>query len=78
MTPFVIEPVGAIGLQLRLSDGSTVAILPTIQEPDEPGDEGLPEIADWDLLSPRGLLNVGPGLDWSFEPSRVAAPDQQG
>ncbi len=68
-TPFVVKPLGSFGLQLRLSDGSTIAILPTIQEPNQPEEEGLPELADWDLTSPQGLLNAGPGLEWSFEPS---------
>jgi hypothetical protein len=68
-TAFSVKPVNGFGLQVRFSDGSTLLILPTIPEPDEPEDEGLPELADWELLGPRGLLNVGPGLKWSFEPS---------
>jgi hypothetical protein len=67
-TPFVVKPVDGFGLELRMSDGSTLFVLPTVQEPDEPEDEGLPKLADWNLLSPRGFLEVGPGLEWSFEP----------
>jgi hypothetical protein len=67
--PFVVKPVNGFGLELRFSDGSTLLVLPTISEPDEPEDEGLPELADWELLGPSGLLNAGPGLKWSFEPS---------
>ena len=70
--PFVVKPVDRFGLQLRMSDGSTLSVLPTIPEPDEPGDEGLPKLADWELLSPRGLLRAGPGLEWSYEPSEMA------
>lgn len=77
-TPLVVKSIPAIGLQVRFSDGSTLLVLPTIQEPDEPEDEGLPPLADWELLSPGGDLKAGPGLEWSFEPSGVAAPDQQG
>ena len=71
---FPYRPLGAFGLQLRLSDGSSLLVLPTPQEPDEPGDEGLPELADWELSSPRGLLGAGPGLKWSFKPAAESAP----
>jgi hypothetical protein len=67
-SPFVVRPADGIGLQLRLSDGSSLSVLPAIPEPDEPEDQGLPELADWELLSPNGLLKAGPGLEWSFEP----------
>ena len=72
--PFVVKPANGFGLQLQLSDGSTLLVLPTVQEPDEPGDEALAELADWDLLSPRGLLSAGPGLKWSFKPAADSAP----
>lgn len=72
-TPFVVKSVSGFGLELRMSDGSVLLILPTIPGPDEPEDEGLPELADWELLSPRGLLSAGPGLKWSFEPSALPA-----
>jgi len=76
-TPFVARPVEGIGLHLRMSDGSTLLVLPTIQEPDEPEDEGLPRLADWELSTPRGLLSAGPGLDWSFKPAQHASPEQR-
>jgi hypothetical protein len=66
-SPFAVKPVEAFGLQLRMSDGSTQLIVPIAQEPDEPEDEGLPTLADWELSSPRGLLQVGPDLQWSFK-----------
>jgi hypothetical protein len=69
VTPFVVQPKGGFGLQLRFSDGSTLLILPTLPEPAL--EEAHPEIvvADWELSSPQGLLSAGPGLSWSFEPS---------
>ena len=68
-TPFVVRPDEAIGLELRLSDGSTLRVLPTRPDADEPPDEGLPELADWELSSPAGLLSADPGLRWSFRAS---------
>jgi hypothetical protein len=68
-TAFIVKPVNGFGLQIRFSDGSTLLVLPTIPEPDEPEDDGLPELADWELLGPGWLLSAGPGLVWSFEPS---------
>jgi hypothetical protein len=67
--PFEVKPGNGFGLQLRMSDGSALLILPSSPEPEEPEDEGLPELSDWELLSPRGLLSAGPGLIWSFKPS---------
>jgi hypothetical protein len=72
-TPFVVKPAEGFGLELRMSDGSTLLILPTISEPDEPEDEGLPQLADWELLTPRGFLSAGPNLEWSFTPARNPA-----
>jgi hypothetical protein len=70
-TPFVVKPVNGFGLQLRFSDGSSLLILPTVAEPE--AEETSPEIplADWELSSPQGLLNAGPGPSWSFQPSSV-------
>ena len=68
-TPFVVHSVDGFGLELRMSDGTSLLVLPTIAEPDEPGDEGLPELADWELSTPRGLLSAGPNLEWSFAPA---------
>lgn len=72
-TPFVVKSVNGFGLELRMSDGSVLLILPTIPEPDEPDEQGLPELADWEILFPRGLLSAGPGLKWSFEPSAASS-----
>lgn len=67
-TPFAVKPANSFGLQIRVSDGSTLYILPSDSEVEEKGDEGLPELADWELSSPNGLLSAGPGLVWSFRP----------
>jgi hypothetical protein len=75
--PFLVRPADGIGLQLRLSDGTSLSVLPTIPDPDEPDDEGLPELANWELLSPIGLLKAGPGLGWSFEPKGSGPADAQ-
>lgn len=69
-TPFVVKPVNGFGLQLRFSDGSTFLILPTFPE-EEPAEGAVAGIAlaDWELLTPEGLLSAGPGLKWTFQPS---------
>lgn len=77
-SPITIEEVGRsskrrFGLALHFSDGSWLEVLPDSSEPDRPGDERLPEVADWELLSPYGLLRVGPGSCWEFEPAPQAA-----
>lgn len=71
--PFVAQPVNGYGLQLRMADGATLLVVPSQPEPEAPGDELLPELADWELISPRGLLSAGPGPKWSFEPSKGPA-----
>jgi hypothetical protein len=77
-TPFLVSPAVGFGLQLRMSDGSTLLALPGTSEPDEPGDEGLPRLADWELLSPSGLLKAGPDLEWSFEPRGETSSEPAG
>lgn len=69
----VTQPHG-FGLQLGLSDGSAVHVLPAPDEADEVGeaeDKSLLELADWELLSPSGQLSAGPGTGWTFKPSRA-------
>ena len=63
-SPFAMEPTNAIGLEIELSDGSRFTILPT-----PPGDDGdgLPEPADWEILTPTRLLRTGPGPRFSVE-----------
>ena len=68
-TPFIVTPAGGLGLQLRISDGSSLLVLPAIQEAEEPEDQGLPKLADWELSSPSGLLSAGSGLTWTFKPT---------
>jgi hypothetical protein len=72
--PFVVKPIGGFGLQLRFSDGSSLMVLPStpdLDETDEADDPNWPELADWELLSPRGLLRAGPGLTWNFTPRAI-------
>lgn len=52
------------GLQLALSDGSSLMVLPLAA--DRIPTEGL---ADWQLLTPAGFLETGPGPVWRFEPA---------
>lgn len=73
-SPFVVRPANVFGLLIRMADGSTLSVIPTARRPDGPGDEVLPDPADWDLLSPHGLLRAGPGLGWSFAP-RLGPPE---
>ena len=77
-TPFMVKPVDGFGLQLRLSDGSALLILPTLPEAGDSDDESLPALADWELLSPSGLLSAGPGLQWSFAPPADPAAQPNG
>ena len=67
-TAFVVKPANALGIEVRFSDGSTLRILPTPTEADDPADAALPPLADWELASPAGLLSAGPGPTWSFKP----------
>ena len=71
-TPFIDKPDAGIGLVL-LSDDSTLLVVPSLEEAvdqaGDPADPVLPELADWELSSPRGLLSVGPRMKWSFEPT---------
>ena len=71
-SPFIVKPVEGFGLQLRMSDGSTLLVLPTSEEADSDEgedaneEENLPALPDWELTTPRGLLKAGPDLKWSF------------
>ncbi len=62
------------GLSLYLSDGSSIQIAPESVEP-------LPlaenDIADWELFTPYDrYLRVGPGVWWSYLPSRPTVASQ--
>jgi hypothetical protein len=71
--PFTFWSNRSIAVQLGFSDSSSLFVFPTAEEGVEENDEteALPEIADWELILPDGLLNVGPGPVWSFEPKKT-------
>jgi hypothetical protein len=71
VTPFPVgDPAAAIALRVDLSDGSALVVLPTTEEAIEPEPEGttLYELADWELITPHGTLQVGPGMKWHLAP----------
>ncbi|HEX4610878.1 MAG TPA: hypothetical protein VH092_21995 [Urbifossiella sp.] len=72
--PFRVLPRDSYGLLLRFSDGSVMYAIPaspeTAGEPDD-----LPELADWELNTPNGLLSAGPGLTWEFRPKSAGGPN---
>ena len=77
VTPFTVgDPPAAIGLRVDLSDGSALVVLPTTEEDIEAEPEGttLHELADWEVRTPQGTLQVGPGLKWHFAPPASANP----
>ena len=61
--PLAVEPFNAIGLSLRLDDGSSFTVLPTLPT----DNDSLPEPADWEVLTPTKILRVGPGSMYSIE-----------
>jgi hypothetical protein len=68
--PFSDPSSGGFGLLVTFSDGSIMHVRPTATGALEPGDDDLPEIADWELFTPYGrYLRVGPGPQWAYEPS---------
>lgn len=64
--PFAVAPTGAFGLHLGFADGSSFFAQPAAPRPPEPGDEHLPPLADWELTTPAGDLDAGPGPGWTF------------
>lgn len=80
VTPFTVgDPPAAIGLRVDFSDGSALVVLPTTEEGIEPEPEGTTfyELADWEVRTPQGTLQVGPGLKWHLAapvPSNPVAP----
>lgn len=52
------------GLEIEFGDGDAVVVIPT---PPEPGDAA--DVADWDVLTPAGLLTAGPGPTWTWAPA---------
>ena len=79
VTPFTVgDPGVSIAVRVDLSDGSALVVLPTTEEDIEPEPEGttLHELADWEVRTPQGTLQVGPGLKWHFAaPASAPPPD---
>lgn len=71
--PYPVLPMDTLGLHLQTSDGSRLVVGSSRESVDEPGDAPLPELADWELLSPAGLLSAGPGPNWSFKPAAATS-----
>jgi len=71
---FPITPANRLGLRIRFADGTSLLVLPDAEEPDDPEDHDLPVLADWELLSPSGSLQAGPGFEWSFDPKSIVSP----
>jgi hypothetical protein len=61
-SPYAWKKAASTGVQIQLSDGTTFASIPTPATDEEDPDE----VACWELLSPFGLLKVGPGVKWEF------------
>jgi hypothetical protein len=68
-TPFEAKSSQKFGLQLRLTDGTVLIVLPSPEAADQADDEDHEpiELADWELRTPHGLLKVGPKLAWEFQ-----------
>lgn len=63
--------LSSYGLTLSLSDGSSLVIAPEAAASVAPEEEAS---ADWELFTPyERYLRVGPGLQWSYLPSRQPA-----
>ena len=77
--PFLYSrpPVEGIGLRIDLSDGATVIAIPTPDEPeplsDVPTGAEVCQLADWELKTPRFVLEAGPGRRWHVRLPNVPA-----
>lgn len=77
VVPYEMEQANGIGLRLETADGSGLIIVPGAwvgSEGDEADvlPEGAPDLPDWELRTPSGLAQVGPGRKWSWSPSAEA------
>ena len=69
--PVALPRFDGFALEIRLSDGSALFALPgrsDLADADRSVDDKALEVADWELLVPRGVLSAWPGLRWTFEP----------
>jgi len=70
---FPDAPTCGFGLSLHFSDGSSILVAPEAS-----ADDHEVQIADWELFTPyERFLRVGPGLHWSYLPSRQPSPVAQ-
>ncbi len=53
-------PGGGVSLWVQLTDGTTLTVFPSHGDPAE-------TLSDWELLTPDGLLRVGPGNRFAVE-----------
>lgn len=67
--PFRFRTVPGYGLELALTDGTTLIVFPVAGDPAP----DLPPVADWELTTPRGVVSVGPGAEWKFDPAAPPA-----
>ena len=54
--------LGAVTLSVRFTDGTSLTVFPAASDPSE-------TLSDWELLTPHGLLRVGPGSRFAVEPN---------
>jgi hypothetical protein len=66
-----VKQVNGIGFRVDMSDNSSVLVIPTADEPLPENSPDLPELSDWELETPYGMVRVGPGLKWKYLPTKV-------
>lgn len=66
-----VDNLAGYGLTLQVSDGTRLMISPAS---DEFAVDQDADVSDWELLAPHDrILKVGPGIHWSYTPSRSVA-----
>ena len=74
LEPFYVDRVDGMGIRVETADGSGVVIIPTPDEPTPedkqiPADVTVDKLADWELKTPAGLVQAGPGKTWRWTPN---------
>jgi len=67
-----VKQVNGIGFRLDMSDGASFIVIPTDDEPLPDDSPKLPELSDWELETPYGTAQVGPGIKWEYIPTKVS------